>query len=112
MSEDTTKKRLGERIRRARRNADITQLELAHRLGISQGVVSNVETGVSTIDAPDLPRWAEALGVPIMTFYLDDIGDLRQRAVAVLTLFPDNRLPMVIQLLEGMAGSLGGKDKV
>jgi hypothetical protein len=47
-----------------------------------------------------------------MTFYLDDIGDLRQRAVAVLTLFPDNRLPMVIQLLEGMAGSLGGKDKV
>ena len=76
------KKQLGERIRRARLDANLKQSELADRLGITQGVISNVETGVSTIDVPDLTRWAEALEKPIMFFFLDDIGDVRERALA------------------------------
>lgn len=100
---DEAKKKLGERIRRARRDMDITQGELASRLGISQGVVSNVETGISTIDAPDLPRWAATLSKPIMYFYINDDLPLRERAASVLSLFPDDRLEFVLQMLEKMA---------
>ncbi|MDL1902698.1 helix-turn-helix transcriptional regulator [Anaerolineae bacterium CFX9] len=97
------KKRLAERIRRARREAEITQGELASRLGLSQGVISNVETGVSTIDAPDLPQWAAALGKPIMYFYLDDDLSLHERAAAILSMFPQERLSFVLQMLENLA---------
>ena len=100
------KKKLGERIRRARMDANLKQSELADRLGITQGVISNVETGVSTIDVPDLPHPAEALEKPIMYFFLDDIGDVRERALAILSMFPEGRLTMVLQMLQQLALSL------
>lgn len=102
MSNDS-KKRFGERVRRARREARITQVELARRLGVSQGVISNVETGVSTIDAPDLPLWAEALGAKIMVFFLDEIKDLDERVETLLNLFPEEQIPLVLAMLECMA---------
>lgn len=104
------KKRLAERIRRARREAEITQGELASRLGLSQGVISNVETGVSTIDAPDLPQWAAALGKPIMYFYLDDDLSLHERAAAILSMFPQERLAFVLQMLENLALTMREQD--
>jgi transcriptional regulator with XRE-family HTH domain len=97
------KKRFGERVRRARREARITQVELARRLGVSQGVISNVETGVSTIDAPDLPQWAEALGTQIMVFFLDEIKDLNERVTTLLNLFPEDQIPLILAMLECMA---------
>jgi transcriptional regulator with XRE-family HTH domain len=100
---DERKKRLGERIRKARRDANLTQGDLADKLGVSQGVISNVETGISTIDAPDLPRWADALNKPIMYFYLDEAIAPRERALAVLDMFPEHRLEFVLQMLENMA---------
>lgn len=102
MSSDA-KKHLGDRIRRARHDAMLKQSELAERLGLSQGVISNVETGVSTIDAPDLPRWASALNKPILYFYLDDELNLEERATAILGMFPSDRLEFVMQMLENMA---------
>ncbi len=100
---DDRKKRLGERIRKARRDANLTQGELADKLGISQGVISNVETGVSTIDAPDLPVWAEVLNKPIMYFYVDEDLNPQERALSVLSMFPEDRLEFVLQMLENMA---------
>jgi transcriptional regulator with XRE-family HTH domain len=107
---DDNKKKLGERVRRARREADLTQDELAARLEVSQGVISNVETGVSTIDAPDLPRWARALGVPVMYFYLDYAADLPERAATLLGMFPPDRLEFVFQMLENMAQAMRGQE--
>ncbi|MBI1281392.1 MAG: helix-turn-helix domain-containing protein [Anaerolineaceae bacterium] len=103
MMADEGKKRLGERIRKARRDANMTQGELSERLGISQGVISNVETGVSTIDAPDLPLWAEILNKPIMYFFVEEDADPQERALAILNMFPDDRLEFVLQMLENMA---------
>ncbi|QPC83674.1 helix-turn-helix transcriptional regulator [Phototrophicus methaneseepsis] len=67
--EPDLKKQLGVRIRKVRRAADLKQEGLAEKLSTSQAVISNVENGVSMIDAPDLPKWARALGKPIMYFY-------------------------------------------
>ena len=97
------KKQLGERVRRARYDATMKQGELAAILGISQGVISNVETGVSTIDAPDLPRWARALNKPIMYFYLDEPQPVEQRILSLVKMFPDDQIDFVVQMLENMA---------
>jgi transcriptional regulator with XRE-family HTH domain len=105
MSSDA-KKKLGERVKRARLEANLKQSELADQLGISQGVISNVETGVSTIDVPDLPRWAAALNKPILYFYLDAQMPLREQAEAILSLFPEERLEMVLHMLQQLALSL------
>lgn len=106
---DVHKKRLGERIRKARRDVNMTQGELSERLGVSQGVVSNVETGVSTIDAPDLPLWAEILNKPIMYFFVEEDVDPHERALAILNMFPDDRLEFVLQMLENMALTMHGR---
>jgi transcriptional regulator with XRE-family HTH domain len=100
---DSGKKRLGERIRKARLDADLTQGQLATRIGISQNAVSNVETGLSTIDAPDLVVWAQALDKPVMYFLLDGELTALDRAAAILSMFPEDRLEFVSQMLESLA---------
>lgn len=97
------KKRLGARVRRARLDAGLNQAQLAERLGVLQSVISTVENGISTIDAPELPRWAQALGKPILYFYLDETLDIRERAIAILSLFPEDKLDMVLQMLQPLA---------
>ena len=111
MSQDG-KKQLGARIRQARLAAGLTQEELALRVGLTQGVVSTVEHGVSTIDAPDLPRWAMALNQPVMYFYLGEgLENVEQRAMAVLGLFSPDRLEFVLQMLENMALTMRQENK-
>jgi transcriptional regulator with XRE-family HTH domain len=97
------KKRLGTRVRRARLDADLSQSQLARRLGVLQSVVSTVENGISTIDAPDLPHWAQALGKPILYFYLDETLDIQDRAIAIFSLFPADKVAMVLQMLQPLA---------
>lgn len=103
MNEDGNQK-LGKRIKQARQETGMSQKELARRVDRTQGVVSTVENGLSTIDAPDLPRWAVALGKPVMYFYLGEgLDDAEQRAAAALSLLPLDKLEIVLQMLEGMA---------
>ena len=103
MADGDSKKRLGERIRRARLEITMKQGELAERLSLTQAVVSNVENGVSTIDVPDLPKWAEALGKPLMYFFTGEEMTAQQRALTVLGMVPEDRLEFVLQMIETMA---------
>jgi transcriptional regulator with XRE-family HTH domain len=110
---DDGKKRLGARIRQARLDAGISQKELAHRVGLTQGVISTVEHGVSTIDAPKLPMWATALGKPVMYFYLGEgLETVEQRAMAVLGMFPPDRFEFVLQMLENMALTMKQENEI
>ena len=103
MNEEANR-RLGKRIKQARQEAGMSQKELARRVDRTQGVVSTVENGLSTIDAPDLPRWAAALGKPVMYFYLGEgLEDVQQRAAVALSLLPPGKLEVVLQMLEGVA---------
>ena len=76
---------------------------LAENLGLTQAVVSNVENGVSTIDVPDLLKWAEALGKPLMYFFSGEALDYQQRALTVLGMVPEDRMEFVLQMIENMA---------
>lgn len=54
----------GKNLRRIRREADLTQEALAHRVGVDQSTVSRIETGDLRVLDPDLMlRFAIALEV-------------------------------------------------
>lgn len=55
--------RYGERFRAARMNAEMTQTELAHMLGLSRSSVANIEAGRQGVYAEDVVRAAVVLGV-------------------------------------------------
>ena len=103
MADEESKKRLGERIRKARLELKMKQGVLSEQLGLTQAVVSNVENGVSTIDVPDLPKWAEALGKPLMYFFSGEEMQTQQRALTVLGMVPEDRMEFVLQMIENMA---------
>ena len=53
---------------RARRDADLTQAELATRLAVTQSAVSKVERGERRLDVVELHDWCRALGHPFPKF--------------------------------------------
>ena len=101
--DNTGKEQLGQRVRQARRDMEISQEALARQLGLTQAVISNVETGVSAIDVPDLPRWAAALNKPLMYFYTGHEMDATQRIMASLTMIPEDQLNLFVSLVENIA---------
>ena len=58
----------GERIRKARLRADMTQEQLANKLGICHNSISSWENGVNSISIETLKKIADALGVPVAEF--------------------------------------------
>jgi len=55
------------RLRAARRQAGVSQVELARRLGVRQSVVSKVETGERRLDVVEFIRWCREMGVSAAT---------------------------------------------
>ncbi|MNY61671.1 helix-turn-helix protein [compost metagenome] len=53
---------LCERLRLAREDAGLTQVEAAARLGIEQSIISRIETGERRLDVAELIAIAEAYG--------------------------------------------------
>jgi transcriptional regulator with XRE-family HTH domain len=59
--DDAFFKRLGARIAQARKQMDMTQVQLAERLGVAQQTLAHYEVGRARIAADLLPVLAEAL---------------------------------------------------
>jgi ribosome-binding protein aMBF1 (putative translation factor) len=55
-------KRMVEKLRLARQEAGLTQVEVAERLGQPQPYVSKIERGERRIDPPELARFAAVYG--------------------------------------------------
>jgi Zn-dependent peptidase ImmA (M78 family)/transcriptional regulator with XRE-family HTH domain len=64
--EAVTQKELGRRIAEARRGQHWTQGELAERVGLTQTVVSRIETGSRAVGSLELAELAEVLGVSVL----------------------------------------------
>jgi transcriptional regulator with XRE-family HTH domain len=54
-----------DRLRRARLDAGLSQLELALRSGLSTSTISAVEQGTRDVTAPKLFAWARACGASL-----------------------------------------------
>lgn len=56
---------MGRKLAQARRKNNLTQEQLAERLGVSRQAVSRWESDLSLPDAASLPRLAEVLGISV-----------------------------------------------
>lgn len=63
---------LGQRIATARKDADLTQQQLAERLGIPQPQLASYEVGRRRVPVSMLPRLARTLKVPIDSLVDED----------------------------------------
>jgi transcriptional regulator with XRE-family HTH domain len=63
---------LGQKLRKLRKEQNLTQLELAQQVGITNGQVSTIERGVSSPSLATLHRIARALNVPMNEFFEDE----------------------------------------
>ena len=68
----TLKRRVGHRIKLARRRRGLSQEELAERVERSVDAISSIERGRSLPNFITLERLAKALGTPVRDFF--DIG--------------------------------------
>ncbi len=61
-------------IKEVRKQSGVSQIQMAKKLGISQGAVAMWETGKRIPKTTDLPKIAEALNVPVETILECFIG--------------------------------------
>jgi transcriptional regulator with XRE-family HTH domain len=55
-------------LRDARAAANLTQVELAARLDVSQSDVSKIEQGTRRLDVIELRQWLQAIGIQLPEF--------------------------------------------
>ena len=63
------RKRFGERVRKLRRDADLTQEQLAAAAGVSVDFLSLVERGINAPSFENLEKIAAALGLPVRELF-------------------------------------------
>lgn len=69
-------------IRSARRTANVTQVELAQKLGTDQSYVSKYERGERRLDVVELRAVCIALEIDLADFLADFEEQLRQKGLA------------------------------
>lgn len=73
-------KKLGERIRKLRKEKKLTLIEIAQKTGIAQATLSRIETGTMTGTVESHSKIAEAIGVGLAELY--EFVDEREDAAA------------------------------
>ncbi len=85
-------KSLGQRIRQAREQHGLSQEEFADLISRDQRAVSEYENGKRKITVTELPRFAEALAMPLAYFYEEAIAldDLDHTLLQAFHQLPDD----------------------
>ena len=65
----TLRTRFGKRLRKIRREKDITQEQLAEAIGVTGEFISNLERGKSAPSFETVEKLSEALGVDVEEFF-------------------------------------------
>jgi transcriptional regulator with XRE-family HTH domain len=73
---DIDARTLGERIRDARKRADLSQEDLAREVGLERTVVNKIEGGIRKVTALELSDIAAAIGVRMSTFFDEPVPAL------------------------------------
>jgi transcriptional regulator with XRE-family HTH domain len=71
--------RLGARVAELRKARDITQVEMAETLGVSQQTINSYEVGRRRIPVSALPALARSLGVSLEELLGEDAGGAKKR---------------------------------
>jgi transcriptional regulator with XRE-family HTH domain len=101
--------RLGARIAELRRTQDITQVQLAEILGVSQQTINSYEVGRRRVPVSALPALARTLGVSMETLIGEKTPPAKrgptpklQQQIERLSTLPRAQQQVVIQMLEGV----------
>ena len=68
-------KLVGKRIKLLRCDRGMQQVELAEKIGVSQSLLSNIESGRCSVTLDNFIKIHEALGCPMRSFFVDIDGD-------------------------------------
>ncbi|MBI5188912.1 MAG: helix-turn-helix transcriptional regulator [Nitrospirae bacterium] len=68
----TSKEEIGNFIKKARKASNMSQMELAEKVGVSYQQIQKYEKGLSEITISRLSQIAEALGIPVNSFFADE----------------------------------------
>jgi len=92
-----------DKLRKLRESRQLRQADLGKLLGRSQGWVSYVECGETTLDIIELRQWLDALGYKFMLFVKELDAELRELEKLRLRAKPRKRRPRgaLTQLLQG-----------
>jgi transcriptional regulator with XRE-family HTH domain len=74
--------RLGARVSELRKAQNITQVEMAQTLGVSQQTINSYEVGRRRIPVSALPTLARSLGVSLEELLGEDAGATKKRGPA------------------------------
>lgn len=108
-------KELGSRLAQLRKEAGLTQVQLAGALGISQQMVASYEVGRRRIPVSMLTALAQALKVPIDTLLGSTIkvqakrgpASQLQRSIERISELPKPKQRFVIEMLETVLAQAG-----
>lgn len=105
---------LGARIAQLRKNANITQVQLAEFLGVSQQTVNAYEMGHRRMAISALPRLARLLGVSIEELFGEPARSGKrgptpqlQQKIERLSRLPKSQQKLLMQMLDGMISQAG-----
>ena len=90
MTSDDIKKRLGENLKRIRKEQKLTQFQLAEKAELSEETVKNIELSRCWTSEKNLSKITKALGIDISTLFIpvessfdDDSNDTRALKEAI-----------------------------
>lgn len=79
-------KQVLQRLKEARENAQLSQLELAYRSGVSQNMITYIETGKRTPTLTTLLKLCNALNISPVVLFADSSADVKKAKATVLEL--------------------------
>ena len=85
----------GEKIKKYRKEAGLTQAELARRMHVSQPVIAQYEKGVRVAKIETLKKFAEVLNIPYYWLLADDLLENAEKGIEF-----DNLVDSLIRDLE------------
>ncbi len=84
------KKFIGEKIRKARLNAGLTQYELAEKIGLTEKHMSNIERGLNFLALNNFFRLIEELGLSLEYFGVNTKPEENLEKIELIDLIEDS----------------------
>lgn len=102
------KKRVGNRVRVVRKDAQLTQKQFADRIGLKEGMIGKIERGISPLTGDIALRIEQQFGVAVAALYADVTlpADALEVLIGLRQLSPRDRLILrkILQFLRDMPG--------
>ena len=101
---------LGAKLRKIREDAELSQEELARRLGVKRAQISRVESGTRGTGAVLVSRWYRACGYELESVKVGTSDQAETLALAAADL-PEGELDSVIELVAAWPRLAGGRQQ-